>query len=402
MSHPHNHPSGPRKKQSPLVEATFVFRDVLRHPIEGLAVQIKAAAGASPAPAWIADQNTDTSSATTTGAAPGGGSPRAAAPMPAESPAATRSPSANDSAPNSVECISDKDGKAITIHNAARNQPIDVLVKNRRGEYVWKATVTPKKDISAFTIVSPEYHLDATTKLDGKGALEQNLELPVVKEGEVMTLERLVHEFGPYIGWSQKVTEQGEVRKDRPTKDKNTGQIEHHYRVVETGKPRTIPFNVLGSKLNYPKTFQIYDEKYEQIAKKLNCEIAAIKAIAKTESSGAPFCSNGLPKIRYERHYFFRSSLPVDKQAEKIYKKQPNPFPGHPDLCWPNSGGYTLSEPKDFGGWPTADDNFVAWQYERLIRASSLNPEAAVMACSWGDISGNGLFLQKMWLFKCR
>ena len=30
----------------------------------------------------------------------------------------------------------DKDGYAMTIPNAARNQPIDVLVKNRRDEYV--------------------------------------------------------------------------------------------------------------------------------------------------------------------------------------------------------------------------------------------------------------------------
>ncbi|MFP3711497.1 hypothetical protein SB783_46765, partial [Paraburkholderia sp. SIMBA_009] len=68
--------------------------------------------------------------------------------------------------------------------------------------------------------VSPEYHLDATTKLTPKDEFEQNLDLPVVKEGEVMTIERLIKEFGRYIAWTQKVTEQGKVSKDFPKKNK--------------------------------------------------------------------------------------------------------------------------------------------------------------------------------------
>ena len=79
-----------------------------------------------------------------------------------------------------------------------------------------------------------------------------------------MTIECLVNEFGPYIGWSQKVTEQGRVKKDTLmkkktiTEDKDTHKkkttiiIEHHYKVVDTGKPRTTVLNVLGSRLNYP------------------------------------------------------------------------------------------------------------------------------------------------------
>jgi hypothetical protein len=71
-----------------------------------------------------------------------------------------------------------------------------------------------------------------------------------------MTIERLVKEFGPYIGWSQKVTEQGRVKKDMPTrrtetvedehahKKKTNITIEHHYRVVDDGKPRTTVLNV--------------------------------------------------------------------------------------------------------------------------------------------------------------
>jgi len=151
---------------------------------------------------------------------------------------------ASPSTQNIVEVCTDKDGVATTIQNAARGQPVDVLVKNRRGEYVWKATVTPQKDISAFTIVSPEYHLEATTKLDPKEAFEQNLDLPVVKHGEVMTIERFLKDFGPYVGWSHKVTEQGKVIKDFPVKGikeiedpqnhkKAHVTIAHHYRVID-------------------------------------------------------------------------------------------------------------------------------------------------------------------------
>jgi hypothetical protein len=375
VSQPLNQPSGPGKKQSPLVEATFVFRDVLHKPIEGLAVQIKAAAGTPPAPVWIADQDTDTP-LTNAGAEPGGRSPRAAAPMPADSPAAApRSPSANGAASNSVECTSDRDGKAITIHNAARNHPIDVLVKNRRGEYVWKATVTPKKDISAFTITSPEYHIEATTQLDGKGELEQDLDLPAVNEGEIMTIERLANVFGPYIGWTQKVTEQGEVRRNRPIKHKETTvdpatnnkttsiTIEHHYKVINTGRARTIAFNALGSRLNYPKKSDFTEDQYRHAAAELSVEVAAIKAIVMQESGGHGYMDNGLPPMRYERHIFHQLA------ARKLHTG--NPFPAYPNLCFPHPGGYE-------------DKLGPMHQYERLVRATKLDCELAFQACSWG------------------
>ena len=215
MTHRHHtyHPAAPKAPSSPYVDVTFVFRDTLQKPIEGLSVQVRAGTGAPQRLQWKLGQDSD--------------DPPAIAPAPTlgvasaagESPTV---PMVNNGRPEAT----DKDGYAVTIQNAARNQPIDVLVKNQRGEYIWKATVTPRKDISAFTVVSPEYHLEATTKLTPKEELEQNLDIPVVKEGEVMTIERLVHEFGSYIGWSQKVTEQGKVKKDFPTRKKEVTEDE--------------------------------------------------------------------------------------------------------------------------------------------------------------------------------
>nr|WKF55908.1 hypothetical protein HUO10_000352 [Paraburkholderia busanensis] len=423
-----------KAKAPPLasVEVTVLFRDVLRKPIEGLSVQLTAGKNTPPAPKWqtgpdpAAVQETpaarnDATTATPASAAsaasvapassttvspPQPASPVAAsspAASPAQTPADTKGASAAAALPpvsdNKTEAVTDKDGFAVTITNAARNQPIDVAVRNRRGEYAWKARIVPKKDVSAFTVVSPEYHLEATTQLTPKDEFEQDLNLPVVKEGEVMTIERLVREFGPYIAWTQKVTEQGRANKDFPKKNREVTvnpkthkkktkiTIEHHYKVVDTGKPNTVAFNVLGSRLNYPKPEFFSDAQYQHMASELNVEVAAVKAIVQQESQGHPYLDNGLPPILYERTHFYRLSLlkiaaaqksaaknDVKSKGEKIKEKKKlsppkNPYPSYPDLCFPEN------EPYGQGG---------LHQYEKLMRACNLDLEIALQACSWG------------------
>lgn len=366
-------------------KATFLFRDVLGNPIEGLSVQIRPSAGAQVFTAW------------TTNASPSGISPAsAAASVPDNSSLPRALPGGTSPAnQNIVEVTTDKDGFATTIQNATRGQPIDIMVKNHRGEYVWKATVTPKKDFSAFAIVSPEYHLDATTKLGAKEQLEQNLDLPLVKQGEIMTADRLINVFGPYIGWSQKVTEQGQVKKDFPAKRKETIEdpkthkkktriiIEHHYKVVDHGKPRTIVLNVLGSRLSYPSPENFSDDQFKSMATKLGVDVAAIKAIVQQESKGHPFLENGLPPILYERKRFHDLAIrklgglntrsPNNKAAREPRNSKKlgfeNPYPGYPDLCFPLGGNYGRDG---------------LHQYEKLIRATKLDPEIALKACSWG------------------
>lgn len=168
------------------VVVTVVFRDVLRKPIEGLFVQLKAGKSALPAPAWKTgpdpaaaqeappaknDAPTATPASGATAAPPAAASSSAAPPAqtPSDSKAEPTAPPSPPISDNKTEATTDKDGFAVTITNAARNQPIDVFVKNRRGEYAWKAQIVPKKDMSAFTIVSPEYHLEATTQLTPQG-----------------------------------------------------------------------------------------------------------------------------------------------------------------------------------------------------------------------------------------
>ncbi|WP_321943286.1 N-acetylmuramidase family protein [Paraburkholderia tropica] len=382
MAHPHRkaRPTAPKAPPSPYVQVTILFRDRLDKPIEGLDVQIKAGAGAPPAPAWKLGLDEDQ--------APPGAAP-ASTPTSVSTPDGASEPTATpvQNVTNEVQGFTDKDGYATSIQNAARNQPVDVLVKNRHGEYVLKATIVPKKDYSAFRILSSEYHVEATTKLTPKESFEQDIKVPVVKEGEVMTIERLVREFGPYIGWSQKVTEQGQIKKHFTTKhretvtDEKSGQkktkttIEHHYRVVDTGKPSTVILNILGSKLNYPSPSVFSESQYKNIATELNVEIAAVKAIVQQESGGKPFLENGLPPILYERGHFFDLSvkkIKIESGSKKGAGKKKNianPYPRNPDLCLKGSGNYGAEG---------------LHQYEKLVRAAALDFDIAIQACSWG------------------
>ena len=51
---------------------------------------------------------------------------------------------------------------------------------------------------------------------------------------------------------------------------------------------------------------QISESAFKSAALQLDCEVAAIKAVASVESLGSPFLSNGQPKILFEAHIFHR------------------------------------------------------------------------------------------------
>jgi peptidoglycan hydrolase-like protein with peptidoglycan-binding domain len=89
-------------------------------------------------------------------------------------------------------------------------------------------------------------------------------------------------------------------------------------------------------------------------AASLDCDVAAIQAVAKVESARAAFDDLGRPTILYERHLFRRFTK--------------GKFDNRPDLSNPEAGGYgKFSE-----------------QYGKLQRAYKLDEEAALKACSWG------------------
>lgn len=109
-------------------------------------------------------------------------------------------------------------------------------------------------------------------------------------------------------------------------------------------------------------------ETINAIARGLEIEVRALKALLSVEALGSGFLADGRPKILLERHKFSRFTAGRFDAS-------------HPDLSNPKPGGY-LGSTKEYG---------------RLYRAMNLEPlpgqlpiepgvvaEAALRACSWG------------------
>lgn len=97
---------------------------------------------------------------------------------------------------------------------------------------------------------------------------------------------------------------------------------------------------------------------YERAAAELQCDIAAIKAVAEVESAGAGFNPDGTCKILFEAHIF-------DRETNGIYRTK------RPDLsskAW-NRALYAKSQE---GEWRRFKDAFL------------LDAVAAIKATSWG------------------
>ena len=99
----------------------------------------------------------------------------------------------------------------------------------------------------------------------------------------------------------------------------------------------------------------ITEQDYIEAAKRLNVEVAFIKAIAKKEAKSSGFNTGGTPVILYERHKFHQ-------KTKGIYSAK------YPDISNKVPGGYgKYSE-----------------QHSKLARAVQLNRTAALESCSWG------------------
>lgn len=269
----------------------------------------------------------------------------------------------------------DKNGHALTKSDVKRESPIHVYIRKKSGVYELKWTVKPKKDVNVYTIRSPELHIESTTKKTAKEEAEEEIVIPKIMEGEVLTDSRIFGDLHPFLRGYRVITEIGKITKDFPskksTKNPENGEtevlIEHHYKVIKTENPKTVALNILGSRLNYPKSLTVSDSQYKSIAKELGCEEAAVRAIAKKETKGSAYYPNGLPAILFERHKFFKFTKP---------KTGTHPYSKFSDICNPSGGGY--SAPKD---WDLGD---CAYQYGKLLKAAELDKDAAIMSCSWG------------------
>ena len=101
------------------------------------------------------------------------------------------------------------------------------------------------------------------------------------------------------------------------------------------------------------------DLDFIEAANLLNCEVAAIRAVAEVESGPrGGFCPDGFPVTLFEGHIFF-------KYTKGIYALN------HPTICYPR---WT----KEFYGKTWTDERL------RLEEATKLDRRAALMSASWG------------------
>ncbi|HEY3589820.1 MAG TPA: N-acetylmuramidase family protein [Buttiauxella sp.] len=112
--------------------------------------------------------------------------------------------------------------------------------------------------------------------------------------------------------------------------------------------------------INFYNGEKIEESDYEEAAKNLNCEVAAIKAVAKTEtgSFGSYFKfqlnDDYVPAILFERHHF--------------HKYTNGKYDQYDDISNSVSGGYGA----------------ISEQYSKLVKAYTLDKKSALKSTSWG------------------
>lgn len=106
------------------------------------------------------------------------------------------------------------------------------------------------------------------------------------------------------------------------------------------------------------------ESDFQAAAQILNCDVAAIKAVAEVESSGHGFLSDGRVKILFEGHQFYKRTNGAYAQSYPTicYKKWTKQF-------------YTTGPTPDVCG---------AGELKRLETAIALNRRAALMSASYG------------------
>lgn len=111
------------------------------------------------------------------------------------------------------------------------------------------------------------------------------------------------------------------------------------------------------------------------IAKLLNdTDTKRIEAVASVESMGGGWFDSGLPKILYERHYFYRLTNKTLKWLSFGY------------LGNSSSGGYTTD----------VNSNGINDNWEKLSAAACINPDAACMSVSIGKFQVMGKYYKEL------
>ena len=109
---------------------------------------------------------------------------------------------------------------------------------------------------------------------------------------------------------------------------------------------------------------KVKQSTYEECAKRIGCEVAALKAVERVETGGrGGFFKEGKPAILFEGHIFWQQLKKKGKDPKELVV-------GNEDILYPK---WTKEHYK--GGMD---------EYGRLEKAKKIDAEAALMSASWG------------------
>ena len=108
---------------------------------------------------------------------------------------------------------------------------------------------------------------------------------------------------------------------------------------------------------------KLTEKDYRDAAEKLNCEVAAVKAVAEVESAGNGFNDDDSPKILFEGHIFWEQ-LQIQGIDPIMHRK------GNENILYPSWERHYI------GG---------KGEYKRLEKAAKINELAAFESASWGS-----------------
>ena len=275
-----------------------------------------------------------------------------------------------------ISAKTDDTGRGPPIVTESPTDEITILVHRVAGDLKEVATFISGYANKLVTIASPKLKLEAKTHPHPDGTKSEGLSSkPVAKS-------KPPHPSGVANESEDSTTVSGRLQSAWNWVEKKFG-IRTDESVDQKGKPLVKATKDKNS-LYFLDKFtgeSLTAADYEAAAKELGCEVAVIKTIEMVESGGAAFDKKNRPYILYERHVFSRNTNPKHKYDESDSnlscktpyhwekKTKRASIDDQPADQYPNVGG--KEENNEFS-------------YQRLMKAYSLDEEAALKACSWG------------------
>lgn len=290
-----------------------------------------------------------------------------------------------------IDRVSGKNGLVEGVTTDSPDDIVKIHVQRPNGSWKLVASVQSGSGIKRLTLTSPKIKIEASTQLHPQG--DDGSPVRDEDEGARSSARaagggRAAHSRGtwrPPMLWSE-VTTSASFGTPQSLFSSVSGQfgIRSASGTQVNGAPLTrVTNDQVG--FDFLKGYTgaaIAEEDFIAAAKKLNCKVAAIKAVAKVESGGKrAFDKKNRPVILFERHKFHRHTNGKYSReypwlsSEKGYQLAINE--SRRALLRSEIQAGTHIKGSFYGA--SSDVNYM-----RLAKAFALDKAAALKSCSWG------------------